>query len=119
MPGTVKAASAFLIASALWIPGVAVIQSGRFVPFFLIPGALMSLISFGLLRRRRWAWWSAMVFASLWLTGGLLLLTGLVSETSEDRRMFVIRLAAIPVMLLASAIGLLVRADSRALFRRS
>jgi hypothetical protein len=120
LPAAVKTASTFLITSALWMLIVGSIASGRLITPALLPTVMMGVISFGLLWRRRWAWWSAMVLGCLWLTGGLIALTGLVSkDASNDLRMFVILVAGVPVMLLASALSLLVRADSRALFRRA
>ena len=79
----------------------------------------LALVAWGLFRRRRWAWWTAVGLSGFWLVAGLAGVTALLLLAGERPPLPGSALTATVVgaALLAVALGLLLAPTSRAAFR--
>jgi hypothetical protein len=128
LPGSVRAAIWVLVAYALFVIAFATISQWlagwvdlRDYPRGVVRAAGVLLITFGLARRARWAWWTIVILSGLWIAVGAVGIVALVvirsgDATTELPPLPFLAATAFSLTLLAAAFVLLLLPRSRAAF---
>jgi hypothetical protein len=128
LPGSVRAAIWVLVVYALFVIAFATISQWlagwvdlRDYPRGVVRAAGVLLITFGLARRARWAWWTIVILSGLWIAVGAVGVVALVvirsgDATTELPPLPFLAATAFSLTLLAAAFVLLLLPRSRAAF---
>ena len=128
VPASVRAAALLLLLYGVLVVAGAVllhtmgggVDAADFVDA-LVRLAGMGVLAWGLLRRRRWAWWISVLLGGLWIV--LAVFAVVVFATTDARDLLPLPTLSVSfmagsILLLAGALSCLLSPSARAFFRR-